>query len=90
MASNRIFNFMISLALAVITLGCFYYQVEKASAGRSDPPQLSASCSPTQTKQLLYHRSSHNPKGELIANANPAARQLLYHRSVKSCYPAAK
>ncbi len=90
MAPNRIFNFIITLALAVVTLGCFYYLVEKVSAGRSDPAQFSISCSHPQTKQLLYHRSSRSAKGTLITNPNAATRHLLYHRSVKSCYPAAK
>lgn len=90
MSPNRIINYILALALAVIMFGCFYFQVEKVSAGRSDPPQFSVGCSHAQTKKLQYHRRNRSAKGVLFANGSATTRHLVYRRSVKSCYPTAK
>lgn len=81
MFTNRLLNIILVLALITVMADRFYFQAEKVSAGRSDPPRWMADCPSQQTRHLLYHRSATSS----IANHSyDQERHLLYHRSATS------
>ena len=87
MSPNRFINLILGLALTVVMADRFYFRVENVSAGRSDPPQFLTGCAGEPITKLLYHRSA---KSMVVDPGNISSKHFLYHRSVKSCYPAAK
>ena len=58
MLPRPLFNVFLVLALAIIMADCFYYGARNVSAGRSNPPNLWASCFNDGTRHLFYQRSA--------------------------------